>query len=214
MLRRGRDTTLNESEDDEELDIAHNPRNKFLADLVFYIENVCESLTGSERRTCLADPKRLTEVLAAGWAIFSMNYRRFWGVAKSTFSDRNWPVAQEDINDAYATQMYIPCNPPVPYSTDLKLNLRGSNWYENKFEMKHKIVNSCTGVEIDYASLCLSSYYCIRLGDKGRFTRSKLWFWASAPSELHVETIRLYPKNVGFGGGYYVVDVKSKIRIE
>ena len=44
------DTALSESEDDSELDDAHNPRNKFLADFTFYIENVCESELGDERK--------------------------------------------------------------------------------------------------------------------------------------------------------------------
>ena len=193
-------TALSESEDDNELDDAHNPRNKFLADFTFYIENVCADEPEDERSKCLAKPVHQTRVLGSIWA-FDPEYRKFWAVAKVT--DRSWPVTREDVDHAYATPRYVYCQPPTPSLTDLRLSIHNANF--SIFKVEYRVVDNCTGVEIDFIALCPSSNFpCTRIEDDGLFL-------PTLTPVLPIATIRLYPEKGVYGGRYYTIEINRTL---
>ena len=203
-------TMLSESQDDNELDRAHNPRNKFLADFTFYVENVCESETGAARRNCLASPDRQTEVLGGLWALASPDYRRFWAVSQSPFTHRGWPVTREDMKDAYKTPMYVDCNPPTPSATGLRLSVHdATNRYHPTVRVEYQSEDNCSEVGIDHISLCPSALLpCIEAGANGLFKLQE------SRREIFVAFIYLYPENRVYGGVHYTIELNRTILIE
>ena len=74
--------------------------------------------------------------------------------------------------------------------------------------MEYRIVNNCTGVEIDFIALCPSTnFLCTRIEDDGLFQLSPLTV------QLHIATIRLYPENGVYGGLHYRIDINRTIPI-
>ncbi len=154
---------------------------------------------------CLAKPEHQTRVFGSIWALRNADHRRFWGVAEGT--DRGWPVTREDVDHAYATPRYVSCAPPTPSLTDLTFSLQDANF--SIFRVEYRIVNNCTGVEIDFIALCPSTnFLCTRIEDDGLFQLSPLTV------QLHIATIRLYPENGAYGGRYYIVEIAPALPVD
>ena len=100
-----------ESEDSAtELDSTWNPRNKHLADAVFYADNLCQDI--SVRTTCLEDTDIFWAAQTIEWSS-SEAARRTWGVAEA--NDLGWPVTSADLAHARDNRHYVACgSPPVP----------------------------------------------------------------------------------------------------
>ena len=199
------DTTLSEDDDDLELDESHNPRNKFLADFSFYLDNICETQRGADRRDCLGKPKYQTRALSFEWFLISSPHRRFWGVAEWT--DRNWPITREDIDHAYKTRRYVSCSPAIPYANQIKLSKHGSG-----VKASYVAIQSCTKIELESVQLCLSANSrCAPLSSQGVFLSRDIPI--PVPSNLYIAHAHLYPKNQIYGGPYFRQIVNSVIAI-
>ncbi len=109
-------------EEDKMLDSAWSPRNKFLADAQFLIDNICAMRTGAERKACIAENDDYWEIVGTiifrlvwtGWKVplpvYDLPSVAAWGVAG--FNDNDWPVTKQDIEHARTKPYFLECAAP------------------------------------------------------------------------------------------------------
>ena len=95
----------------ETLDVAWNPRNKFLADHLFVIDGICGMRVGEQRRECVpeaADNHGILDTLMhMSWWVPKLNH---FGV--SGINDKGWPVTKHDVAHAKQNMEYLSCDVP------------------------------------------------------------------------------------------------------
>ena len=198
----GGDTSLSHDEKDEdndgdELDETWNPRNKHLADWLYYVDNVCQGV--GHRSTCLGDRDNFWEASMSAW-LRSEHNRRTWAVAE--VNDHNWPVTQEDIDHVSAKQYFVSCDPPLPRLDNLKLTRHGK-----EVRASWNVTESCSGVEIrSKIEICIGGPLvdgCVELVKKGVLRKYRILLWSDVPDSLSLTKYRIYVKNPRGGSRHY-----------
>ena len=115
------------------------------------------------------------------------------------------------MNHAYATQLYVSCQPPTPSSTGLSLSIHGATELNPTIEMEHQIAINCSGVQIGRIYLCPTGSACIAVSADGLFTEWRLL--SEVPDELHIAAILLYPESGVIGAPYYRIQINRTIPI-
>ena len=136
-----------------EIDAAWNPRNKYLADTVFLIDNICQDRLGEDRQACLLENGDYWKAIGK-FIWVSEAGKRWFGVARINGYDL--PITEEDRAHAGGSRAYVACDPPVP-SVSIRVVRNG-----NSIEITSTLVNNCLDVAIDSVTLC---YSFVREGD-------------------------------------------------
>ena len=91
------------------LDVAWNPRNKYLADHFFLIDGICGMDVGEQRRDCIpqaaSDQSVIATLFHAGWWLPKISH---FGV--SELNDKGWPITQQDVDHARENVEYLSCD--------------------------------------------------------------------------------------------------------
>ncbi len=98
------------------LDVAWNPRNKYLADHIFLMDSLC-GINRGERRGCIpeddSDHDFLAVLVQTPWwdnANFQNAAAQHFAVAQ--INSKDWPITEQDIAHANANQEFLACDVP------------------------------------------------------------------------------------------------------
>ena len=95
----------------ETLDAGWNPRNKYLADLMFIVDGICGMAVGDQRRECIPEAIQdhgfFKTLIHIGWWIPKSNH---WGV--NEINDKRWPLTKQDSAHAKENLEYVSCDMP------------------------------------------------------------------------------------------------------
>ena len=93
------------------LDIAWNPRNKYLADHLLLVDGICGMRVGELRRKCIpeaAEDHSIVEtLLKVGWWLPKITY---FGVGD--INHKGWPITKQDAVHAKRNFEYLSCDVP------------------------------------------------------------------------------------------------------
>ena len=111
----------------ETLDIAWNPRNKFLADHLFVVDGICGMKEGKQRRECISeaadDHGVLETLLHVGWWVPKINH---FGV--SGINNKGWPITEQDAAHAKRNLKYLTCD--VPRISNVNITFRSGREFD------------------------------------------------------------------------------------
>ena len=106
---------------DKDLDSAWSPRNKFLSDAQFLIDNLCAMKVGVERKECIAENSEYWTIVGQmQWSItwvlgvypIPTPFDRAEAAAAAVAANVAWPVTTQDIAHARDNLRYLPCDAP------------------------------------------------------------------------------------------------------
>lgn len=127
-IEGGNTTTAEEEEgkpaDDDSMDKAWGPRNKYLSDAQFLIDHLCEERVNGERDACIRNNADYWYRVAVWDYLVSRTEAEIdaltlaeqkalaatWGVAD--WSDFNWPITVQDVEHAKTNVRYMVCDYP------------------------------------------------------------------------------------------------------
>ncbi len=145
-----------------EVDSMWNPRNKYLADIIFLVDNVCDQL--AERSECLSSNDSLwTATLNAYIFKHPADWARYWGVSYAL--DTNYPVigpqrfsqwpltTLEDTTHVANNRYFIECANPIPNSTT-GLTVSADQLSDYPRAIWEHRPTSCTGSSALWMLLC------------------------------------------------------------
>ncbi len=187
------------------LDSAWNPRNKFLADRLFYYDNLCADVPNKKRLECLADPIKI----GRDYANQTYAYNRYLGVAN--VNHKEWPLSLEDEHHttvASATSYrYMPCEPPdiVIRENDVKRIAKAKNEYTLTSELQ----NGCASIEFTKIEICWTAEFvnghtekdCIDRGENIRLEYGWLPFSVfpydfPEVQSINIHSIKMFPSKL------------------
>ena len=180
-------------EKDKELDSAWSPRNKFLSDAQFLIDNLCPMKVGVERKDCIAEnPDYWSLVGKLQWGMTWVGLYRIPidpAVAAATAVALNvrWPVTVQDIAHARDDLRYLPCD--VPRVSGVRVVADGGKRTVQTDELT--LTMGCVDdIEIERYEWCWKHGVLPWPSCAETPTRRKVPF---VPLEL--DSVRLYPAN-------------------
>ena len=141
------------------LDVAWNPRNKYLADHFFVIDGICGMDVGEQRRDCIpqaaSDHSVVATLFHTGWWLPKISH---FGV--SEFNDKGWPITQQDVNHARENLEYLSCN--IPNVSQVVMDHGTGRRFDVRWSLNHGCVDA---IVIDSYRICYEvSYSNLLLG--------------------------------------------------
>ena len=117
---------IDDAATDDDPDTAWNPRNKHLADALFYADAVCLDKAGIERHECLSDTEDFWDSAVIDWLNSTASIRT-WAVAE--YNDKDWPITAEHISHARQNPRYVECSQPLPEIDTVNLSAKKAGDY-------------------------------------------------------------------------------------
>lgn len=185
------------NDDDKELDSAWNPRNKFLSDAQFLLDQLCPD---AERSACLDENEEywegMKEVSLLQW--YNHALVATGGVAK--FNDIGWPITTQDIADARGQPYYRPCGAePVPHLDDIQVEERISGGYKLTADISSGCVS---GIEITEAECFIRRNVPCTARAAPEVDDDEVTFYIRSGSHTEFRFV-LYPADRVYGGDGY-----------
>ena len=141
-----------------DLDLAWNPRNKFLADSIFLLDNICDSGSSLSRETCLDNNEDFWFYLGSNiyYALlvalgYGEDVTRAHLVAEE--NHYNWPVTDSTRAHVIGSPLYMQCDLPHPNIVDPSLSVEGGNWV-----LRAAVVGTCSDTVFDSIAVCYSFF--------------------------------------------------------
>ncbi|MYF79910.1 MAG: hypothetical protein F4180_08760, partial [Chloroflexi bacterium] len=187
-----------EPNEDKMPDSAWSPRNKFLSDAQFLLDQICTLKVGAERKDCVDDNADFWEDV--GRIRLNMAVMMTSGIAR--VNDVGMPITTHDREHARNDPTYLDC--PVPTISGVTVKKTGDKYTVDRSNAA--ITRPCVpDIEIDDYVWCWKAQY----GDK-TFTSCR-----AAPSIIRqgadsvvLHSVRMHPKDrLGWSGRYYLQEL-------
>ena len=112
------------SDIERRVDAAWNPRNKYLADAIAFIEWQCVDDIGLQRLQCLTENPDFWELVGK----YQATEHGLRGKFVAEFNDFGWPISDQDVEHAKERPRFVMCDDPVPRASNFRVAQVGSSY--------------------------------------------------------------------------------------
>lgn len=192
-----------EARKEEKIDEAWNPRNQHLANVQFYVDQICRNSMPSEIRECLqqaANVANTTRILELVFSIEFLGFRVEYGIDLAGIRHlavreltTKGPVTDQDITHTINTPRFVECSIPRVFG----LSVRQQPQSIRDFVVQWAFNGGCTGVSVENVWLTGRISYNIRLGT------SPHSFTYLFTNRIVIDGIQIRPRGHKYGPRYY-----------
>ena len=134
---------IDDAATDDDPDTAWNPRNKHLADALFYADAVCLDKAGIERHECLSNTEAFWDSAVIDWLKGTAAMRTG---AVANLNNKGWPITAEHISHARQNPRYVECSQPF---TKVDTSTLASQIGNDYITVSWTLIPSCVNEKIE-----------------------------------------------------------------